>query len=146
MAEDRKSDEGLLSGPEAETKLEPLPEFSKNGRLIGPKYEAYQILRAAGMPQTRAAAALGMCRASGTKMERAVSKRYDLTSKKYLKLASKAIQNILKGQPWGEIKQIKDSTALAAASEIYGRAQPPPKKENNTEQITFIKIDLNSCK
>ncbi len=104
--------------------LQPLPEKSKNGVKIGPKYEAFQILRENGLSAGKASQALGMSRANGYLMGRKIDTRYDLTSKKYIKLASDAVKNLIQGQPFGSIEKVKDSTALQAAQMVYDRVQP----------------------
>lgn len=103
---------------------EPLPEVSRNGVKIGPKYEAFQVLRENGLKPGDASKALGMTRQYGYQLEKRIDKRYDLTSKKYIKLASNAVKNLLKAQPFGTIEKVKDSTALQAAQMVYDRFQP----------------------
>jgi len=119
---------------------EPLPEVSRNGVRIGPKYEAFEILRENGLNPGRAAQALGMAKQSGYEIAKQLDKRYDLTSKKYIKLASQVIKNTLSGDARldpktlvtkdGQIVDYIDKTypsvtnQIAVAQMVYDRVQP----------------------
>ena len=116
--------------------LQPLPEYASNGKLIGPKYEAFAVLTENGLTKENAAQALGYNKKYGYR----IAKQYDLTSRKYIKLASEATKNILSGQPWGAIKDIKGSTALAAAQMVYDRVQPAIKQV----QSLNVNLDINA--
>lgn len=127
MAEKESSAPGALNQekpqPPAITK-QLLPEKSRNGVKIGPKYQAYNIMRENGMRPGEASKALGMSYGYGYDLEKRIDKRYDLTSAKFIKLASKAVKNLVQAQPFGSIEKVKDSTALQAAQMVYDRVQP----------------------
>ena len=131
---------GELKEEELEVKaaLEPLPPG-----LRGEKYEAYVILRAAGVPQTRAARVLGLSKAWSSKIGRSLDKRYDLTNSKFLKLASKAIENILKGQTFGEVESIKGANVVAAAQMVFDRAEPITQKLDISQTIALTDEELD---
>jgi len=123
---------------------EQLPEYSKNGRLIGPKYEAFDILRQQGLSQNRAAQAIGLSKQSGSLIARKLDRKYDLTSKKYIKLASDRLKNILKCEPYGVMDKIKDSTVLQAAQMVYDRVQPLIQRSINLNALIDIHpVDLS---
>ncbi len=58
--------------------------------------------------------------------------KYSLKDKKMVKSASKAIKNILKGETFGEVEEIKDSTVLGAAKMVYDRVEPAVQVSQNS--------------
>ncbi len=136
----------------------PLPERSKNGRLIGPRYEAFDLLRQQGLSQNRAAQAIGLSPQSGTLIQRKLDRRYDLTNKTFIKLASKVVKNILSGEPTevkkevigkdGQVVEITDKiypthpVKLQAAGMIYDRYQPVKGNDTGVSNISFIQINI----
>ena len=139
---------------------QPLPEVSRNGVRIGPKYEAFQILRDNGLNPGRAAQALGMAKQSGYEINKQLDKRYDLTSKKYIKLASKVIKNVLAGEAREDQKvsvtkdgQIVDyidksypshTNQIAVAQMIYDRVQPLIQRSININaSLDIHPVDLS---
>ncbi len=137
---------------------EPLPEKSRNGVRIGPKYEAFAHLREDGMTSGQAALALGMSRQNGYLIEKRIDKRYDLTNKTFIKLASKVVKNILSGEPTevkkevigkdGQVVEITDKiypthpVKLQAAGMIYDRYQPVKGNDTGVSNISFIQINI----
>jgi hypothetical protein len=55
-------------------------------------------------------------------------KKYGLSTKKKVQSASQVIQNCMDGKAWGDVKDVKDSTALAAAKMVYDVVQPATKQ------------------
>ena len=105
---------------------------------------AYSLLRKEGMNNLEATKALGVVPSRGTQIAHKLNKKYNLKEENYLKPAARAIKNILKGKTFGEVKQIKDSTVLAAASMVYDRIDPVIKQSLNVNQTTtFIKIETD---
>ncbi len=137
---------------------EPLPEYSKNGRLIGPRYEAFDLLRQQGLSQNRAAQAIGLSPQSGTLIQRKLDRRYDLTNKTFIKLASKVVKNILSGEPTeikkdvvgkdGQVVEITERiypshpVRLEAAKMSYDRYQPVKGNDTGVSNISFIQINI----
>lgn len=82
--------------PEVINLRKPLPNRAKNGRFIGPKYEAIAHLINAGMTAGRAAQALGDTRQNGYLIAKKIDQKYDLTNLSGIKLAHEADVKILK--------------------------------------------------
>ena len=108
---------------------------------------AYSVLRNENLNNTQASEALGISRSRGSQISKKLDKKYDLSADIYLKPAARAIKNILKGKSFGEVKQIKDSTVLAAANMVYDRVSPVVKQVNTTNvNINFTKVDIGQFK
>ena len=123
--------------------LIPLPEKSRNGVKIGPKYEAFTLLRQNGFAPGRAAEALGMTARNGYQIEKRIPKQYDLTAPKFIKLASDRVKNILRCEPYGCMDKIKDSTVLQAAQMVYDRVQPLIQRSININaSLDIHPVDL----
>ena len=132
--------------------LTDIPEFSKNGRAIGERYRAFAVLRQGGFTQAAAARVLGLCRASGTKIERKLGGRYDLTSSKHVKQAVRAHEKLINAFLHPEKSEIpidlKGTDVNKAIDRVVDRAQPLPGKGENDlpESVTFIQINLEAFK
>ncbi len=139
---------------------EPLPEVSRNGVRIGPKYEAFQILRENGLNPGRAAQALGMTKTNGYLIENRINKKYDITGEKYVKLASKLVKNVLSGKARedqkvevtkdGQVVEYIDKSypshtnQIAVAQMVYDRVQPLIQRSINLNaSIDFHPVDLS---
>ena len=146
--------EESLSNPSFEELevLTEIPEFSKNGRPIGERYRAFAALRQGGFTQAAAARVLGLCRASGTKIERKLGGRYDLTSSKHVKQAVRAHEKLINAFLHPEKNDIpidlKGTDVNKAIDRVVDRAQPLPGKGENDlpEPVQFIQINLDAYK
>ena len=95
--------------------IEILPEKARNGVVIGPKYEAIALMHENGFTTTKMGQALGMSRERVSTIKNQIIPKYDLRSRKYVKLASDVIKQTLQGKTIGDVQTIKDSTVLQAA-------------------------------
>ena len=108
---------------------QPIPE------RYGLKYEAMGVLMENGLNIPAASKVLGITRQRGHQ----IAKRFDLTSRKYLSLASDRMRNILKCETYGSMEKVKDSTVLAAVQMVYDRVQPVV---HHTQALN-VNIDLD---
>jgi len=109
---------------------------------LSPVDRAYIILRRQGWNKKEISLALHMSHNYLITKERNLSKKYDLTDPKLVRLAYHALFNILHGKTWGGVDKIKDSTVLGAVSEIYSRAQPEVHREEVvTHSFCHIALD-----
>ena len=109
---------------------------------LSPVDRAYIILRRQGWNKKEISLALHMSHNYLITKERNLSKKYDLTDPKLVRLAYHALFNILHGKTWGGVDKIKDSTVLGAVSEIYSRAQPEVRREEVvTHSFCHIALD-----
>jgi hypothetical protein len=121
----------------------------KNPRVypkIDEKHAAFAALVQGGVDKVKAAEVLGYKPNKAYDLARRVEKKghkLDVASESMVRLAHRAVKNCLKGQPWGKIEAIKDSTALAAAQVIVDRHQPK-KQENSPASISYISISLDA--
>ena len=110
------------------------------------KLAAFEVLVQGGIEKTKAAEALGYKGKTAYVLQERIEKqgkKLDVVSQSMVRLAHRAVKNCLKGQPWGKIEVIKDSTALAAAQVIVDRHQPK-KQENSPASISYISISLDA--
>jgi len=119
--------------------VEAADDFLKD---LSPRHKAYALIRSLGYGQIESGKMCGFRSKGETTYLEAKLGKHNLTSGKFLRLASKAIERILKGETWGEIEKIKDSTALEAAKEVFSRAQPVKGVEEQ-KNVTFIDIKID---
>lgn len=117
------------------TKLSELPE----------KQQAYALLRENGLDIKTAGKALGVVPQTAYNMEHKV-KNLIKDDSKLVSLARRNLKKLASGKVYGEIKQVKDSTSLAAVSAILDRADPIIKHVE-TKSISFnVEFDINALK
>ena len=113
---------------------------------IDEKHAAFAALVKGGVDKVRAAEVSGYKPNKAYDLARRVEKKghkLDVASQSMVRLAHRAVKNCLKGQPWGKIEVIKDSTALAAAQVVVDLHQPK-KQENSPPNFTgYISVDLS---
>ncbi|MBM3205876.1 hypothetical protein FJZ41_03465 [Candidatus Shapirobacteria bacterium] len=126
--------------PEESEIVEAADDFLKD---LSPRHKAYALIRSLGYGQIESGKMCGFRSKGETTYLEAKLGKHNLTSGKFLRLASKAIERILKGQTWGQIQKIKDSTALEAAKEVFSRAQPV-KGVDEQKNVTFIDIKIDN--
>ncbi len=112
---------------------------------------AYMALREQGLSKQGAARELGLSLSYPAYVETRLKGKYDLTNTGMVKLAHKAVKKLVKGQTFGTIEKVKDSTALAAAAMIMDRDQPTINLNQNMNlnaDVSFIQeseeIDMSS--
>ena len=121
------------------------PETAIIGTDISHKLAATAILAQAGLSQGETAKALGITRQAVGLRLRKLPKGCDLTSGKNVKLASRAVKNLVAGQRFGDIEKVGAQTALEAAKMIYDRAQPI-KGSDSGPAISYTEININLFK
>jgi hypothetical protein len=105
---------------------------------FAPKYETIGLLMEQGLTAGKAAQAIGLTKQRGYQ----IAKKFDLTNRKHLALASARIKNILQCEPYGAMDKIKDSTVLAAAQMVYDRAQPVKRDDSGGQVNNYTQINL----
>ena len=121
---------------------EPASKTTKNiGKLL-PKHEGYLVLREQGFNQKEASQMVGFTPSNGCLLDRKLNPKYDLTSDKFTRLASKAVKSLIQGKAFGEIEKVKDSTALAAASMVYDRVQPIRGSDSSINPQIAIQVNV----
>jgi hypothetical protein len=105
---------------------------------------AYALLTQNGMAPRDAEKALGYAHKSAYNFTKAIAK-YDLTDSKMVSVAHKTIKKLMQGKTFGEIKEVKDSTALAAAKEVYDRESPKISVNQNLNiNASISPVDLSA--
>jgi hypothetical protein len=118
-------------------------ELEEAGELT-PRQQGYGLLRVMGVQQVQAPRMCGYGKGMSSYLEKKLQRKYDLTSKRFVKLAAFALERILKGETWGAIEKIKDSTVVTAIQTVYDRAQPKQETSVEKEQYSFIQINLDA--
>ncbi|HHT9135171.1 MAG TPA: hypothetical protein ACFYD2_09730, partial [Candidatus Avalokitesvara rifleensis] len=95
---------------------------------LSEKQIGYLALRKQGMSIAEASRTVGYNENYGYELEKKL-KSYDLTDDFWLSKASKVLKNVMDGKPFGEIKDIKASTAVEAAKMIFDRHQPIVRRQ-----------------
>src|SRR4030067_1572106 len=112
---------------------------------IDEKHAAFAALVRGGVDKVKAAEVLGYKPNKAYDLARRVEKKghkLDVARESMVRLAHRAVKNCLRGQPWGQIDTIKDSTALAAAKVGGDRAQPK-QRESSPLPFSYVHIDLS---
>ena len=103
----------------------------KPTKTLTERQQAYQILREQGMNPRSASISVGYDSNYGYQLEHKLKKFRIKGNEKLLRKASRALNKLVVGERFGDIKEIKDSTVLAAAKEIYDRHEPVIKQSLN---------------
>jgi hypothetical protein len=128
-------DKETKTPPKKPTKLSELPE----------KQQAYALLRESGVDIKTAGKALSVATQTAYNMEHKV-KHLIKDDSKLISLARRNLKKLAQGKKYGEIKQVKDSTSLAAVNAILDRADPIIK-HIETKSISFnVNYDVESLK
>ena len=113
----------------------------KTGEVLPPlslKEQTLALLKREGITLKEASKALGISEGYTRQLSAKLNK-YDLTSKKSVKSAHNAVQKLVNGEKFGDIKDIKDSTVLSAAKMIFDRAQPIVQRSERVDvKVSFI--------
>lgn len=90
---------------------------------------AIAALAASGVQNSAIAKHLKISDGYVRQVKQKVSRKYDLTASSMVRSAHSAVKSLVKGEAFGTIEKVKDSTALAAAQMIYDRYQPVRGRE-----------------
>ncbi|MFQ5956781.1 MAG: hypothetical protein ACE5KK_03320 [Candidatus Brocadiales bacterium] len=115
---------------QGETEIKTVENQQEKAPKLSEKQMAFLLLRKEGIPASKAAEAVGYHPKHGHYLDKKYGK-YDLTNEKYVSKAVKCVEKLVKGNPFGSIEKVKDSTALAAAGMILDRHQPVVKYSRN---------------
>lgn len=108
------------------------------------KEQAIRLLEAEGMETREIANALGIKEKTIYNIRyklRKEGERNPLLASKRIKNAVKCVDSLMRGEPFGTIEKVKDSTALAASQVVLDRAYPK-QDDKPTNSYTFTKVDL----
>ena len=83
---------------------------------------AFAALKEQGVTSTEAAKMIGITTTYAHQLNRRLADRFSLTDTKLIKDAHRAVKKLIRGEPFGTIEKVKDSTSLAAAQMVYDRA------------------------
>lgn len=109
-----------------------LPDsIDKPVKTLTERQAAYRILREQGIDPQTASKSVGYNKGYGYILEGKLKKFQIKGNAKLLKSANSALKHLVNGERFGDIKEIKDSTVLAAAKEIYDRNEPVVKQSLN---------------
>ena len=119
----------------------------KPTKTLTERQQAYQILREQGMNPRSASISVGYDSNYGYQLEHKLKKFRIKGNEKLLRKASRALNKLVVGERFGDIKEIKDSTVLAAAKEIYDRHEPVVKQSLNLNLNADISpVDISKYK
>jgi len=113
------------------------------------KYSAFQMLRGQGVQPEKAAEMLGYRPSTGWILENKIKERLTdgmeiapFVTVKRQKAAAGVVDKLMKGQTFGKIKEIKDSTALRAAETVLDRSHPKRSESESGPSLSFVTINL----
>ena len=120
---------------------EPLRTYPR----VDERHAAYKILVENGIDKRQAALILGYKPKSAYEIEKRLEKkgkRIEVTTDRMVRKAVKGLKNCIDGKPWGDIKEIKDSTALAAINTVLDRSHPKQSDSDERPSLSFVTINL----
>jgi hypothetical protein len=128
-----------------------MPDIEDSAPVPAPfkltKGHILNICRENGLSIPEVTKTLGMNSDYAYHITKKLSKQDDLTSKVFVKLASKAVKAMIQGKTIGEVDTIKDSTVLQAAKMVYDRVQPVVTDHGaGAGGVTFIQVNLDVYK
>ena len=115
-------------------------DFNPDTDELLPREKAYVLLRQNGMTVKEIEKAFKLKPKSGYNIEKK-TKRKDLTSTPLVSEAIKVKKKLMKGEVWGDIKNVKASDANAAADSILDRYQPKVQRHENTT----LNLNVSVC-
>lgn len=108
------------------------------------KQTAYKILRDEGQPVKDAAKALGYTKGHAYDLERKFRKYSIIGNEKLLRQASKSLNHLIKGEAFGDLKDVKCSTVMSAINQVYDRYEPIVKQTFNVNaELSIAPVDLS---
>lgn len=133
-----------------ESVLTDVQQFNNSATIIKPsltlteKQTAYKILRDEGQPVKDAAKALGYTKGHAYDLERKFRKYAITGNEKLLRQASKSLNHLVKGEAFGDLKDVKCSTVMAAINQVYDRYEPIVKQTFNVNaELSIAPVDLS---
>jgi hypothetical protein len=121
--------------------------------IIREKYNAFQLLRSEGFSTTKAAEAIGYSPSYGEVIDGNIKKfearkaesgsPIDFLTDKRIKRASVVVDTLMRGKAFGDIREVKDSTALRAAETVLDR-QYPKQSQGVAPALSFVTINLGA--
>lgn len=125
--------------------MDAIPDTVKIEKKASDKELGVQILRQEGLTTTAIAQTLGIHPQSVYKIDARLKKLKITGNEKKYKRASKALDLLLQGKTFGELKEVKDSTVAACVKEVYARFDPVVTHNVNLNaNVTFSEVDLSS--
>lgn len=107
------------------------------------KHQVYGAAREAGFSNTETSKALEISRQNGNVISRKLDK-YKLTGNvKLAKHAAKAVENIIQGKAFGDIKGVKASDAMRAAEMWYDRNDAVIRAQDAPTTNNYTQININ---
>lgn len=111
------------------------------------KMTANQIAIAAlseqGLNQEEIAKTINVTPGYVSQIKNRSKEKYSLCNNIMIKSAHKAVKNLLAGEPFGSIKEVKDSTSLQAAKMVYDRFEPIQSDAPVVSGNSFTEININ---
>jgi hypothetical protein len=116
--------------------------MNENLDKLTDKQKVYAVLSTTEMTQAEKASIMGFDRRNAPVLEKRIEKKlgvkvkdmrkYDLTSSFFVNPALKSLKRLIKGEPVGTVKEVKDSTVLSAVKMVVDRHQPAVKQAHVT--------------
>ena len=117
--------------------------IDQNPERMSARHIAVMALRDAGVANDEIAKTLGITKTYPSKIAGKLQKRYDLTSSKYLKLASHAVKTTLQGKTIGDVDKITTGNVMEAAAMVYDRAQPIKREDAGNQATPVAPINVS---
>ena len=118
------------------------------------KYTAFQLLRSQGFTVQKAAATLGYAESTGRYIEGKLAEfarkktesgaPVGFLTEKRINRAAVVVDKLMRGVTFGEIKEIKDSTALRAAETVLDRSHPKRSDSESGPSLSFVTINIGA--
>lgn len=113
------------------------------------KYTAFQLLREQGFSPEKSAEMIGYAPATGWAIERKLKAfraesgaPVGFLTDKRIKRAGAVVDKFMRGETFGNIKEIKDSTVLRAAETVLDRSHPKRADSDERPSVSFVTINL----
>lgn len=120
-------------------------KLSRNRPDKDDRHLAYSLLIANGVSKEKAATMLGYSSRTVRSIDRAIEKKglkLSLLSEQRIKKAHRVLDKLLAGKTFGEIENVKDSTALRAAEVVLDRSDPKAQ-DVKPPTFSFTQVNLN---
>jgi hypothetical protein len=117
-------------------------------RTAEPRYHAMKLLLDQGVGVIKAAEMLGYSPRYAynlAKKAKDLNQNESLVSDTRVRRAHGVVDKLMRGKAWGDIKDVKDSTALRAAETVIDRHEPKAQ-EQHAPSISFTNINLNMAR
>jgi hypothetical protein len=115
------------------------------GKDISYPVAATAILAQNGLSPNEQAKAFGITRGAINFRLKKLPANIDLTSKKRVRAAVKAVDSFVAGKAFGDIEKLKDSTVLNAAAMVLDRHQPL-RSQDSGSVTNYTQVNINVYK